>query len=554
MTSFNLLHLTDFHQGMKEQEHLWPSVKDKFLRDLDSLSEQCGEWDIVLFTGDLTQRATAEEFKKVDEFLTEMWEHFQQPQPPILLAVPGNHDLVRPRQDAQLNLLDKFPENPTVRNIFWNQENSDHRQLVSQVFTNYTQWWEKQLDKFQDIQLGMLPGDFSYSLKKDDISLGIIGLNTSFLQLASGRDYKGKLALNIRQFNAVCEQNALNWANQHSVCLLLTHHPPSWLMRDSDLDEATIPDYIQFHLCGHLHESHSQLLSQNGGKSQLTIQGRSLFGLEKVGDGIDRSHGYSAIKIELSENERKLIIWPRASYRQGNFRKILPDYAFNLHKGIDKEIVESIIEQNKQLESWKGIHKSVQQLSNQLISLRFEINSSNLKTLPGMMIKSVVEKWGLDKNQEGLDPKKNTLETCMTYKDLILYITELDNIDSEEVKRKIERSDFFDKINYKSTSVNDNVKKFYDSLNMYIHFKNKHSTQSGQNHSTNSLETQKDYFKRLEECAKDLLSYLQELEKIISNYLTYIDLEMQNLITAFQENFIELEKLLKLSDSYEHPL
>jgi 3',5'-cyclic AMP phosphodiesterase CpdA len=62
-TSFSWLHLTDFHQGMVEQDWLLAGVMHRFFEDLDRLHDKCGPWDLVLFTGDLTQRGSPKNFK-----------------------------------------------------------------------------------------------------------------------------------------------------------------------------------------------------------------------------------------------------------------------------------------------------------------------------------------------------------------------------------------------------------------------------------------------------------------------------------------------------------
>src|SRR5262245_30555179 len=97
MTSVSWLHLTDLHLGMAAQRAFLPAVKDRFFEDLKSLHGKSGPWDFVLFTGDLTYRGDIQEFQKVDEFLGELWERLDEiGSRPLLLTVPGNHDLVRP--------------------------------------------------------------------------------------------------------------------------------------------------------------------------------------------------------------------------------------------------------------------------------------------------------------------------------------------------------------------------------------------------------------------------------------------------------------------------
>ncbi len=44
-------------------------------------------------------------------------------------------------------------------------------------------WWERQPWKPEHLKAGILPGDFSATIEKNSAKLGILGLNTSFLQL-----------------------------------------------------------------------------------------------------------------------------------------------------------------------------------------------------------------------------------------------------------------------------------------------------------------------------------------------------------------------------------
>ena len=103
MTTISWLHLTDLHMGMRGQSLLLPSVENDFLNDVGRLHQRCGPFDLVFFTGDLVQSGKAEEFKRVNEFLSRLWAKLQQlGSSPILLALPGNHDLVRPTQKDRL--------------------------------------------------------------------------------------------------------------------------------------------------------------------------------------------------------------------------------------------------------------------------------------------------------------------------------------------------------------------------------------------------------------------------------------------------------------------
>src|SRR5262245_41571632 len=99
MSTFNWLHLTDLHWGLNGLNSLWPNVREAFFNDLAKLHNRCGPWQAVFFTGDFVQEGKKEEFEQFDEkVLGPMWGHLQQlgSGDAVLLAVPGNHDLIRP--------------------------------------------------------------------------------------------------------------------------------------------------------------------------------------------------------------------------------------------------------------------------------------------------------------------------------------------------------------------------------------------------------------------------------------------------------------------------
>ena len=145
MAEFSWLHLTDFHCGMKGQDHLWPNIRDKFFDDLKILHERTGKWDAVLFTGDLVQQGSVKEFDNLNKNLEKLWKHFDKlGSSPILLAVPGNHDLVRPDlKSPAMRLLAKWHQNSEIHEEFWEDTESDYRKVIDTACINYTAWWEK---------------------------------------------------------------------------------------------------------------------------------------------------------------------------------------------------------------------------------------------------------------------------------------------------------------------------------------------------------------------------------------------------------------------------
>ena len=298
----NWLHLTDLHFGLNRQAPLWPRM---FFDDLQRAHERTGPWSVVLFSGDLVQQGSRDEFQKLEEqVLAPLWEQMKQlGSEPQLLSVPGNHDLVRPdskkptaaprqllRKDGFQEISDELLGDPTC----------EYRHIIDKAFANYAEWWRRTPFRHLQVRDGLLPGEFSVTLDVDDVRIGVVGLNTTFLQLAGG-DFQGRLAWDVRQFHAACtgdlHGDGPGWIRDHDLCLLMTHHGPEWLdkhSRDVVYPEINPAGRFLVHLFGHMHENVVRLSSSNGGGLPRLWQGNSLFGVEKFGDPpqYDRGHGY----------------------------------------------------------------------------------------------------------------------------------------------------------------------------------------------------------------------------------------------------------------------
>ncbi len=336
MAYFSWLHISDLHCGMEEQEWLWPEVKNMFLDDLKDLYCKLGPWDFVLFTGDITHRGLEKEFDEVNNLLNELWETFDKLGfTPKLLAVPGNHDLTRPSpQTVSVQHLKEWNERHDVQAKFWDNDKSRYRQAVAKAFKNYTAWWKKQPLKGSDLSFGILPGDFSFSFEKNSAKLGILGLNTTFIQL-TGDDYKGRLALHPRQFQEACGDKEIGsaWAKKHHACILLTHHSPEWLHPESQKhlqEDIAVPGRFAVHLCGHMHKVAYQSIAKGGNADQRVWQGHSLFSQKAIGK-YSRLHGYTAGKIQMNKKTvGEVMFWPRKLRNQGGGQAIVPDYSLKL--------------------------------------------------------------------------------------------------------------------------------------------------------------------------------------------------------------------------------
>ncbi len=309
------LHLSDLHAGLGGQKWLWPSVKAAFHDDLARLHRATGNWDVVIFSGDLVQSGTEEEYDLVTEALREIWAlQASLGFTPKLLVVPGNHDLKRPDQSlAEVIAMKSWFTEEGLRQKFLSDPTSQYRAMIEEVFSGYDKWVAGLNGvgiPLAESSTGLLPGDFSARIEGVGASLGVVGLNSTWLQLGAG-DYRSKLAVEIEQLHAVTGGDPDAWAAQNDANLIVTHHPTDWLNPEvqarwrSDISPS---GRFDAHLFGHMHDPEARSTKMGGSQPRQSIQAASLFGLEKIGGKVSRTHGYSVGRVEKGVGIR---IWPR---------------------------------------------------------------------------------------------------------------------------------------------------------------------------------------------------------------------------------------------------
>lgn len=325
MPDISWLHLSDLHTHAGSGDHHWPAVRKALFEDLPVVHDLCGGWDLVLFTGDMVFSGQEDQYDTLNARLDELWELFEQlGSSPAMYAVPGNHDLVWPdRASAVVRTLIQPDQYMRAREALFTNDEPDYRRAIDGAFANYAAWPAAcpHLDK--SVQAGLLPGDFVATASKDGICLGLAGRNTTFLQLTkaavveglTGETQEGHLDLHPRQIQAACDGDPEQWATQHHACLLMTHHPPTWLGAAGkgalDADIAP-PGRFAAHLCGHVHETLIQELSEGGSVPRRLWQSGSLYGMQTTATGeLARSHEYSVGKISVTDGSADIRFWPR---------------------------------------------------------------------------------------------------------------------------------------------------------------------------------------------------------------------------------------------------
>src|SRR5580698_10102665 len=144
--SINWLHLTDLHLGLDSQSWLWPRVKHDLFRDIERLGQEIDGWDLVFFTGDLTQKGDSAEFDRLNKELDDLWQVLSRSgRAPWLCVVPGNHDVTRPPADSAMvkTLTQLWWKDGDLRRTFWAAETSEYRHAVQGYFEAYLDWRAK---------------------------------------------------------------------------------------------------------------------------------------------------------------------------------------------------------------------------------------------------------------------------------------------------------------------------------------------------------------------------------------------------------------------------
>jgi predicted MPP superfamily phosphohydrolase len=336
----SFLHLSDLHVGMGSSKWLWPTIKTEFLRDLGVLLQKVKILDVVIFSGDLTQTGSVEEYEKLALILEELWVVFRRAGlNPAFFAVPGNHDLKRSDALHPTNkALGDWWNDQSLREGFWRREPADYIDFITKAFSEYTNFLSalrgRGIPMATDVVVGIIPGDLSVVMHLNGKRIGLVGLNSSWLQLGAG-DYEGKLSIDARQILALTADDPDAWCAKNDINILITHHPDSWLHPKSLAEwksEIYLSERFCCHLFGHMHEQLTSVISISGGLDKRGFQAASLFGLESFSNGAgDRTHGYSILQLLDVDNSIRVRQWPRSDIIAADGRrKIDRNLKYNL--------------------------------------------------------------------------------------------------------------------------------------------------------------------------------------------------------------------------------
>lgn len=275
------LHISDLQLHQKGDSRL----REAFLSDLQrTLEREALSTDLVLITGDLAAHGEPEQYAQVDRFLDALCETLagHNGVVPIVMAVPGNHDLTR-RNARTLRRYDRTdPHVEELWELLWSEKDTS---FIEPLFRAYLDWARRRIWSQTPDLAGMkpgvcylrdrfdsyFPGDGAMVVEKDDLRAVVVGLNTAWTSFRGGDT--GELA--IEQFDAALAGLDPSSIGAHTG-VLLTHHGPEALSSEAreQLEGLHLRDAgIAVHLHGHAQAAGLVAMGK-----RLRIAGVPLFG------------------------------------------------------------------------------------------------------------------------------------------------------------------------------------------------------------------------------------------------------------------------------------
>lgn len=286
MTMIRVLHISDLHAKASDALDQRLLVRE-MLRDVARLHAE-NAIDLVIFTGDLTFGAQADQFALAQELLLAPMERDLGIERTRIVLTPGNHDVDR-------NLIDRYAERGLTEEL-------DGRDAVNQLLDNAAELASatRRLDPWrrfsQDYYAAESPSVSMplanvHSFTVRGVSVGVASLNSAW-RASGGPEDERRLLVGGRQI-----QNALSHLDQCAVRCAAMHHPLDWLSpHDSDNARREFERQRMILLTGHLHVSNPESVVSARG-SVVFSQAGSLY------ETRDHLNSYTVLDIDPSTSK-----------------------------------------------------------------------------------------------------------------------------------------------------------------------------------------------------------------------------------------------------------
>ena len=330
-----LLHLPEARTLLSHRMELESLLRD----DLLEVHHLGATVDAILLTGDLTREGTEFEFKRLDALLEALIAHLQQTgaarERPAVLAVPGWCDRANVA-DAFLS-DDEWFRDRAVRAAFW-RDVGEQRTRVAESFAEFHAWFTgREQPEWASVTHGLLPGDFVATLERDGSRLGIVGLNTTFLEVTDDA-LEASVTFDREQFESLFpERDVEVWRRSVHAAVLMTHRPSAWF-HPTDLrlfrEQVAPSGRFAAHLHGFMDESATVFGDDGVAEGNHATLSTSLSRIEPLashhGYAQSRDFAYAALRFDRDETEGTLRAWPRKMTHEGHLQRFVADSRFDV--------------------------------------------------------------------------------------------------------------------------------------------------------------------------------------------------------------------------------
>ncbi len=312
--TINILHFSDLH--FKSSDTRLQNLKDKILDQLENK-----DIDFIIFSGDLLQKPSEEEFEKVlDEFITPLLLKTKLHVDNYLFTI-GNHDVDFDKRDdvvfdgLKVQIIDK-KNKKVISEIINGKRKIDEAENYLNFINN--------LD-----QKSLIENNSLYTTNKLEakgISIGHVAMNTSLFMEGSSQDY-GNLYLDenllIQAFNEIKEC---------TIKILNLHHPLDWLQNKKEIEKLVL-DKFNIVFFGHEHQHDGYHITDMYNKDIVSLNATSLYHPK------NEKNGFTIYKYYI--DEYKLLIEKNEFNKQHNIFETIqldPIENINLMKKAPKAI------------------------------------------------------------------------------------------------------------------------------------------------------------------------------------------------------------------------
>jgi predicted phosphodiesterase len=273
---------------------------------LNALKASLNQWlteephapDVVVVSGDITQKADKKEYEEAERFLCDLLGHLNL-DVNRLIVVPGNHDVYWPASDAAMRASRTAPSTCTQDLII---KIGDDLFLCPESEEEY----QRRFDNFRNFYKSLYGTDYPGAREKqftihsfDDLGVAFAGFNSCDL-------------IDSRRFRPSIHAAAICGASDQlstfpGLCIAVWHHDMDW--RNEGLQDTLKYDCLQhisqrvfrFSLCGHTHRPAGHDMQTIGHNPLPVIAAGSLCaGRRERGDSVPRAFNLIEISDEVA--------------------------------------------------------------------------------------------------------------------------------------------------------------------------------------------------------------------------------------------------------------